>query len=45
VDEAQSKVFCIAFSPDSRTLALGGADRAIKLWNIAGAGSSSSSSD
>jgi len=36
VDGGQGKVFCIAFSPDGRTLAFGGADRTIKLWNIPG---------
>jgi WD40 repeat protein/transcriptional regulator with XRE-family HTH domain len=32
---AADKVFCVAFSPDSATLAAGGADDKVRLWNIA----------
>jgi WD40 repeat protein len=28
-------VFCVAFSPDSKTLASSSPDKAIRLWNIA----------
>ncbi|GAC1696475.1 MAG: hypothetical protein NVS9B9_19060 [Ktedonobacteraceae bacterium] len=30
----QVSVNCVAFSPDERLLASGGADEAIKLWNM-----------
>jgi WD40 repeat protein len=31
-----SWVLCVAFSPDGRTLASGGREKAIKLWSVAG---------
>jgi serine/threonine protein kinase len=32
----RAAVFSVSFSPDGRTLATGGQDRAVHLWNIAG---------
>jgi WD40 repeat protein len=31
----RDSVFCLAFSPDGKTIASGGSDQAIKLWNVA----------
>jgi WD40 repeat protein len=31
----QGAVFCAAFSPDGKTLASGGSDHAVKIWNVA----------
>ncbi len=33
--ESADCVFAVAFSPDNKTLAAAGADRAIRLWNVA----------
>jgi WD40 repeat protein len=31
----QDAVFCLAFSPDGKTIASGSSDRSIKIWNVA----------
>jgi RNA polymerase sigma factor (sigma-70 family) len=35
VNDSPAAVFALAFSPDSKTLATGGADRTVKLWDAA----------